>query len=120
VLSFIQYANALVCDRTTVVFGLSNANNGPIARRHRGLRRYRTAGPVPGVRGARADGTRTVFVATAYVAAGSELIVGPAGPTRHPESAIELDLGVPLVQGMLDLLFAVLLCPGRTGTSRRS
>jgi hypothetical protein len=53
--------------------------------------------------------TWTVYIVTAYYT--SPPIAPQLGPVEHPEGLVELWTGVPVVQGALGLLLAVLLVP---------
>jgi hypothetical protein len=54
--------------------------------------------------------TWTGYVATAYATNTTALAPSPGGGA-HPEGAVELYTGMPIVQGLLGLLLAVLLVP---------
>ena len=56
--------------------------------------------------------TWTIFIATAYFAAGP-VASAPEVGGGHPEAVVELYAGVPLVQAGLGVLLAVLLVPSR-------
>lgn len=53
----------------------------------------------------------TTYLAVAYAVAGSTRVVSNSG-SAHPEGAVELYTGAPIVQALLGLLLAILLVPG--------
>jgi hypothetical protein len=55
--------------------------------------------------------TWTVYLAIAYGVAGSVHIIAPTG--GHPERAVELYTGAPVLQALVGLLVALLLSPAR-------